>query len=320
MKRNSFFILISSIALVLVLIIQVSWIFQTAKVKAELFNEKANMVLARTTEALLADKETCSNIEKGSTQHEFRKIDSLFNYYMKFYGFNVDYSFEIVRPGNFTTGKFGDFTFASNQPKVNEQACFEKELEQIADNSGWKLKLNLPEKRQFIMAEMGTLFVTSLLLVFFVLLLFWRTTLSLITEKKISEHTTDFLNNMTHEFKTPLANIGLAGKMMVRDSNITDVDKVKHYSGIILEENEKLKQQVDHVLSMTALERGEIPLQKTLLDFHELIQDALSRMNMQLISTNGSVELDFTAVKHTLSGDRNHLSNALCNLIDNAIK
>jgi len=82
-------------------------------------------------------------------------------------------------------------------------------------------------------------------------------------EKKISEHTTEFLNNMTHEFKTPLTNIALAIKMLLKDSNIKDEDRIKHYSGIVLDENKKLQLQVEQVLSMTALERGEIPLQKT---------------------------------------------------------
>src|SRR6187549_2463305 len=129
---------------------------------------------------------------------------------------------------------------------------------------------------------MGTMFITSVILILVVLFMFWRTIRSLINEKKISEHTTDFLNNMTHEFKTPLTNIALAGKMIQKDSNISQKDKIKHYSGIILEENEKLRLQVEQVLSMTALERNEIPLHKTELDFHELIQDALKCMSIQI--------------------------------------
>ena len=78
---------------------------------------------------------------------------------------------------------------------------------------------------------MGIQFATSVVLIIVVLILFWRTTLSLLREKKISEHTTDFLNNMTHEFKTPLTNIALASKMIIKDSNIKQEDKIKHYSG-----------------------------------------------------------------------------------------
>jgi two-component system, OmpR family, phosphate regulon sensor histidine kinase PhoR len=120
---------------------------------------------------------------------------------------------------------------------------------------------------------------------------------------------------MTHEFKTPLTNIALAGKMLIKDS-----EKVKHYSGIILEENEKLRLQVEQVLSMTALERGEIPVHKTELDFHRLIRDAFKSMSIQVENAEGKVHLELFAPQFVVMGDKTHLTNALCNLIDNAIK
>ncbi len=271
LNRTNIFIAISSTALLIVLVIQVNWIFQTAKIKEELFNEKANMVLARTTDDLRADREACSRISAcvsmDSTnqssaklsKNEVYEIDSLLKHYMDFYSFHIAYSFNVVKP---STGKVGYETSWTNDLRPSQPACYRKDLEDVASKNGFELVLTFPEKKEFIMAEMGTMFITSVLLILIVLVMFWRTVSSLMKEKKISEHTTDFLNNMTHEFKTPLTNIALAGKMIIKDSNIKQEDKIKHYSGIILEENEKLKMQVEQVLSMTALERGEIPLQK----------------------------------------------------------
>jgi two-component system phosphate regulon sensor histidine kinase PhoR len=167
---------------------------------------------------------------------------------------------------------------------------------------------------------MGTLFITSVILILVVLALFWRTILLLIKEKKISEHTTDFLNNMTHEFKTPLTSIALAGNMIRKESASSQDDKTKHYTDIILEENEKLRLQVEHVLSMTALERGEIPLQKTELDFHTLIKDLMRYINIQIENKQGTLILNLKAGSCVINGDKNHLTNALRDLIDNAIK
>ncbi len=183
-----------------------------------------------------------------------------------------------------------------------------------------ELKLVFPGKEQFIRAEMGLPFISSVILILVVLIMSWRTILSLLKEKRISEHTTDFLNNMTHEFKTPLTNIALAGKMMTKDSNIGQEERVKHYSGIILEENEKLRLQVEQVLSMTALERGEIPLHKTELDFHQLIRDSIKCIGVQIENKQGSLNLELHACHALVRGDKTHLTNALCNLIDNAIK
>jgi two-component system phosphate regulon sensor histidine kinase PhoR len=125
---------------------------------------------------------------------------------------------------------------------------------------------------------------------------------------------------MTHEFKTPLTNIALAGKMISKDSMSKQESKIMHYSEIILEENEKLRLQVEQVLSLTALERGEIPLQKTVLSFHQLIHDVIKCITMQIENKNGSLKLNLNATNFTVLGDKTHLTNALSNLIDNGIK
>lgn len=329
LSRNNLFIAISSVALLLVLIIQLNWLLRNADIKEELFNEKANLVLARTTDALLSDKIACKQINDSIESSnnpglavnigkpEIYKIDSLLNYYMKFYSFNVNYSFELRK--SYAPVLTNERSFKNiNYP--TPQACYERQLDNEIKANGFQLKLNFPRKRQFVEAEMSKLFITSVILVLIVLLMFWRTILLLMKEKKISDQTTDFLNNMTHEFKTPLTNISLAGRMMIKDSNIGQEDKIRQYSGIILEENEKLGQQVEQVLNITAIEKGEIPLQKNELDFHKLITDSLKYISLQIEYKEGKLKLDLNAEHFVISGDRVHLTNAICNLIDNAIK
>jgi len=322
LNKTNIFIVISSLALLILLIIQVNWIFQTAKIKEEFFNEKANIVLSRATESIQSDKETCKKIGQCGVdlnsdaepkailgKDEVFKIDSIFTHYMQFYNFHIDYKFEVIKPRTVTANSGSGFS----------DYIYNKTLTE-SDSNGLELKLIFPEKKQFIMAEMGTMFVSSVILILIVLIMFWRTILSLIKEKRISEYTTEFLNNMTHEFKTPLTNIALAGKMIIKDSTIKQEEKIKHYSGIILEENDKLRLQVEHMLSMTALERGEIPLQKAILDFHELIKDSFSCIGIQIENKEGSFKLQLNADHYNILGDKTHLTNALCNLIDNAVK
>ncbi len=237
---------------------------------------------------------------------------------MNFYNFHPIYTFTVVPKPKF--GRIENVVNFQSYTPQQPVACYNKTLDKINSTAGFELKLLFPKKQQYINAEMGSMFVTSIILILIVLVMFWRTISSLMKEKKISEHTSDFLNNMTHEFKTPLTNIALAGKMMIKDNNITQEDKIKHYSGIILEENEKLRLQVEQVLSMTALERGEIPIQKSELDFHQLIYDSLKRFNLQIESLYGTIKLDLRAENFIVFGDKTHLANALCNLIDNAIK
>lgn len=312
LNRNYLFIIISSVALLTVLIIQVSWIFETARVKEELFNEKANMVLSKTAEALSLDKRTCMNLECGGIGGT-RKVDSLFNHYMKLYNIRISYYFEVkpmFSPQGAWPQQAGAYTACVKEPANNS----------LLGQNGLRLKLVFPEKDQFILAEMDTIFITSVTLILVVLILSCRTILSLMKEKEISEHTTDFLNNMTHEFKTPLTNISLAGKMILKDPSQDNEEKIKHYSSIILEENEKLRLQVEQVLSMTALERGEIPLQKATLDVHALIHTALKCISIQAENKEGSIHLQLNATRHMVVGDSTHLANALCNLVDNSLK
>lgn len=312
MRLNRYYLytVIYSIALLTVLLIQINWIFKTARIKEELFNEKANMVLVRTAEALSSDTEACRNIESGMEKSEINKIDSLINHYMNFYNFQLMYSFEVKPPIPFLYkgGSFG----GSN--------VYNKRLDEVVSKNGLELKLVFPEKKQFILEEMGVPFITSVALIILLFIMFWQTTLSLLKERKVSEHAKDFVNNMAHEFKTPLTNIALAAKMMIRETPKDHEQKIKHYSGIIQEENEKLKQQVEHVLSMTALEKGEMPFNPTKIDIHQIITEALKCMSVQLEDQKGRVDINLAAVNFIVNGDKIQLTAALCNLIDNAIK
>ncbi len=322
LNRTYLFIAISSIALIIVLIIQVNWIYETAYIKENIFSEKANLVLSKTVEVLAKDTSTVKNLEVCVGINEKRKVDSLFNYYMKVYNIQIEYSFSI-KP--FVPTFKNDINVANNL-KMNQSGCYQACVTDASPENGTisknriDLQLVFPDKDKFIMAEMGIPFISSVLLIVIVLITFWRTALSLMKEKQISEHTTEFLNNMTHEFKTPLTNIALAGKMMIKDSNIKQEDKIRHYSSIILEENEKLRLQVEQVLSMTALERGEIPLRKTEFDIHELIHQCLKCMSLQIEHKQGKVTNNLDAQNFVIYGDKIHVANALCNLIDNALK
>ena len=323
LNKTYLFIGISSLALIIVLIIQINWIYETADVKEKIFNEKANMVLSKTADALTKDTFTIKSLKNGVSASEKQKIDSLFNHYMKAYNIEIKYSFSI-KP---FVPTFKNEAAIQNELKMNPgEGCYQTCVTETShengsvSKNGIDLQLIFPEKDEFIMAEMGIPFISSVLLIVIVLITFWRTALSLMKEKQISEHTTDFLNNMTHEFKTPLTNISLAGKMMIKDSNIHQEDKIRHYSGIILEENEKLRLQVEQVLSMTALERGEIPLRKTELDIHQLIHDCLKCMSVQIEHRQCLVNSNLEAKNSVINGDKTHLMNALCNLIDNALK
>ena len=167
MNRRYIFIVISFIALLGVLIIQVNWILKSAALKEELFNEKAKIVLSKASEAITNDKATCRKIgesledEKQATQSQFEVIDSLFNYYLEFYKIDMDYSYEFVSPEDTVLTE-----------TVNLQNTFKQDITEGAFPKSFQLKLIFPDKNQFIFAEMGLLFFMSLGLIVIIFIFF----------------------------------------------------------------------------------------------------------------------------------------------------
>lgn len=322
LKKSNLFLLFSTCALLLLLVIQVYWILQTAKIKEDIFNEKANMVLSKTAEALSSDKVTCGRIGEcvdndGNTiltpqlaKNDVRKIDSLLNHFMRMYNIHIDYTFNIVLQNNTTT--FKESAFA--------KAIYKIPLEDIAIKKGVDINLSFPDKKQYVIAEMGLPFFTSIILIVTIIIIFWKTNVSLHKEKRIAAHTIDFLNNMTHEFKTPLSNIGLAAKMVTKEGIMHNEEKLKHYTAIIIEEKEKLGQQIEQILNLNALERDEITIMKNKFDAHELIKQAIKCMHMQIEHNDAQIIPELKATQFNITGDKEQFCSVLCNLIDNALK
>ena len=139
-------------------------------------------------------------------------------------------------------------------------------------------------------------------------------------QKKIADIKTDFINNMSHEFKTPLATISVATDSLNNDRIATNPDKVKYYSQLIKQENIRMKKQVENVLNMSKLERNEMKLFLKQTNIRELIQRLIESFRIIVEERNGTLVQEFTAENYHLKVDEFHLSNALVNLLDNANK
>lgn len=139
-------------------------------------------------------------------------------------------------------------------------------------------------------------------------------------QKKISEIKTDFINNMSHEFKTPLATISVATDSLNNDKIASNPEKVKYYSKLIKQENLRMKKQVENVLNMSKLERNEMKLFLKETNIRELIKEISKSFNLIVEERNGTLSEEFKAEHYLVKVDEFHLSNALINLLDNANK
>lgn len=149
---------------------------------------------------------------------------------------------------------------------------------------------------------------------------FYLTVRTMIRQKKLGEIKNDFINNMTHEFKTPIATISLAVDAMRNEKVQQDREKLGYFSGIIKEENQRMNRQVETILKASQLEKQEVDLNLKPVHVHEVIKDVVDNFALQLDSKNGKVELQLNAQNDLIAADEVHFSNLVNNLVDNAVK
>jgi two-component system phosphate regulon sensor histidine kinase PhoR len=153
-----------------------------------------------------------------------------------------------------------------------------------------------------------------------ILAAFFLTFRTMMRQKKLAKIKNDFINNMTHEFKTPIATISLAVDAMRNDKVISDKEKLGYFSSIIKEENQRMNRQVETILKASQLEKQEVDLALKPVHVHEIIKDVVDNFNLQLEDKKGKVELALNAANDIVEADEVHFSNLVNNLIDNALK
>ena len=180
--------------------------------------------------------------------------------------------------------------------------------------------LVVPDVKNSIFRELRGLMTVAILFTLIICSAFYITVRALIRQKKTSEIKNDFINNMTHEFKTPLATISLAVDAMRNEKVLGDRDKMGYFTGIIKEENKRMNKQVETILQASLMERREIQLNKVPVHVHQVIHDVLDNFRLQLEDRQGRALLQLDAQHDLVQGDEVHFSNMISNLVDNAVK
>lgn len=184
----------------------------------------------------------------------------------------------------------------------------------------YSLKLQLQNPRSYILGSLNFLLLGSILLMAFIMATFTVTIITLLKQKRLSEIKSDFVNNVTHEFKTPIATINLAVDSIENDKVIKKEDAVKYFTGIIRDENRRMNRLVEQVLKMALVERAGLKQNPQTLDVHDVINTAIGHFELQIANKGGTIIKEFNASNPIVEADEMHMLNALVNLIDNAIK
>ncbi len=178
----------------------------------------------------------------------------------------------------------------------------------------------VPHQRSIILREITWFILGAIFFTIVITTAFFLTIRTLLRQKKLSEIKSDFINNMTHEFKTPLATISLAVDALKNEKVISDKEKTNYFTAVIKEENKRMNKQVETILQAALLDKQEVQLNLKKISAHELITIALNNIALPVNEKQGKLEIRLEAQKVMIMADEVHFTNLINNLLDNAVK
>jgi len=327
-KTIRIIILFAVVSLVGMIATQIFWVKNAYNLEEKQFNDRVHLALTNVTRELLKinkDESVLMNPVKQVSSNYFTTIinDTVHPYLLEtllkkhFTNRNLNIDFEYVIYDCFTDSVvFGNYISIAETDKDELQAV---SYNMEWDKDGHYFGVYFPTKQSYIMNKMGIwIFSSSIILI---IIMFFSYTINIILkQKRLSEIKNDFINNITHEFKTPISTISLSAEVLLNPDIINQPERLKNYAKIIQDENNRLKNQVDKVLQLATIERDKLKLENEPIDIHQLIIDSVKSFELLVKQQEGVITTYFNATDFIFYGDKIHISNALYNLIDNAIK
>ncbi|MEI6574920.1 MAG: HAMP domain-containing sensor histidine kinase [Bacteroidota bacterium] len=332
-KSVVYILLITSLALTGMVITQLFWVRDAVQQKSEVFDHRARISLERVVDNLLFMRQekrsgmTDSNMQRCGMSCRIdhgnikavissRSLDSLIrlefpdlvpgkDYYYGVYC-RKDHRFIMGLAGNYQDRLFSSSLTAS--------------LTCLFRSETYNLGIYFPNQQAVVLRNMWLWLVVSLILIVAMVFGFSFSVYSLMRQKKVSEMKADFLNSMTHEFKTPIATISIASEMLQNQTVLGSPEKSFRYAEIIQTENERLKKQVEQVLQMAVIDKGEFTLRKKFFEVHKTLEGLIRSFQLIVKQRKGIIKSDFKATQSGIVADKEHFTNVFSNLIDNAEK
>ncbi len=318
-NKQKLLVLSNIVVLIVLVAIQVSWILRVAEFENQNFNHKVEIALIDVRNDIKKSVKSCQfmcNFLNGrECPKKIRKlktveIDNLLKRNFEIHNIDLNYSFGLLNKNK----KKDDTIFVCNKAYSHIQS-----LNGLLEKDGLQIAVDFPGRNRFILSQIGRLFISSILIIIFVM-----TSLILILryyskDKELIVHTREFINNMIHEFQTPLANIGFANNLIHKNKVVIDNKKLQNYSSIITEEKNKLKTHVETILNVACSEKNGLNEEK-FVDINQILLMAIDNFVKLINEKNGSIKHNLNAINHIILGNSVDIYNSITNIIDNAQK
>ena len=264
---------------------------------------------------------------EGITRNSFRKpleekerFINTFNHYLQkelnSRNLKDNFYYKVIKPEN------GEIVIHSDPEQLSAKNSIVAETTIFTENyfmNSYNVHLVAKGVNWYFNKSFVIVIISSAILIVLLIIVMFSLIRTTIQQQKLSEMKSDFISNMTHEFKTPVANISLALETMEKQG-LTANESIALYTGIIREENKRLQNNIDLVLETSVLESKVLKMTKTNIDIHDLLTGIIETKQIEASQENGNIELYLLAKDYEIFVDEVHLSNAILNLLDNAIK
>jgi two-component system phosphate regulon sensor histidine kinase PhoR len=248
---------------------------------------------------------------------DFNILDSLIKAELSSKGINTDYEFGIYDP--LSRSLIAEKTGNYHNELLNKSFKFYLFPSDMFANSHFLL-LYFPHQQKYLLTQMWLMLLISAILILIIIFSFLYTIITIIKQKKLSEMKNDFINNMTHEFKTPISTISLACEAL-NDKDMVKTESISsNYVNIIKDENKRLGILSERILQTALLEKGQLNLKLEQIDINGIILNIINNIRLQLEKKGGSIYTNFNGSATIISADRVHITNVFYNLLDNANK
>ncbi|MCB0704050.1 MAG: HAMP domain-containing histidine kinase [Saprospiraceae bacterium] len=315
------------LAIIGILAMQSYWVINTWNVKEQEFHDRVNVALynvAKNFEQIGNQVPEFDVLNQVSSNYYVVNVNDVINANslelflrreLEAVGLTEDFEYGIYDCGTnkMVYGEYINYTFRSDSV-----ATLQTDLP-IYDKYTYYFGVRFPKRTSQILSTMSVTITFSIIL-FVTILFFLYSMFVILRQKRLSEMQKDFINNMTHEFKTPISTIKISADVFLRDETIQQSPRLIQYANIISDQNKRLNNQVEKVLQIAHIEHENFDLKLEPLDLHQLIKDTLESTRLKVIEQGGTLESDLQAKSPIILADQVHFGNVLYNLLDNAIK
>jgi two-component system, OmpR family, phosphate regulon sensor histidine kinase PhoR len=315
-------IILATFSLVGVVTTQIFWLNRSVKISEKQFDDRVDRMMTDIKQEIKVSVDTSSKIKAIPLQDlqilemiDTNLLRDLFRKYVSFHRLGSNYHYALIRNC--------DVLVICKSPGFSP--VMEPESYMTCMSFVWKkdymhLSVFFPDKKKNIYLQMKSWIILSLIFILIITGAFIYIVFGLFRQKKLSEVKNDFINNMTHEFKTPISTISLASEMLIKTAQIQSVPKTEKYARIIFDENKRMQTQIELILQTAASDRQLIKLTKESVDIHELIKSSVQNFCVENCEKEVKISFNLLASNPNLTIDPVHIRNVIGNIVDNAIK